>query len=84
MTMASGAAPDRHEQDRRHDIVIIAIDGPAGTGKSTVARLVADRLGFGYLDTGAMYRAVTAAVLRAGIAGSRHSVRRGSPAQRRS
>ncbi len=47
---------------------VIAIDGPAGSGKSTVARLVADRLGFGYLDTGAMYRAVTAAVLRAGIA----------------
>ncbi len=47
---------------------VIAIDGPAGTGKSTVARLVADRLGFGYLDTGAMYRAVTVVVLRAGIA----------------
>ena len=46
---------------------VIAIDGPAGSGKSTVAKAVAARLGFAYLDTGAMYRAVTAAVLRAGI-----------------
>jgi CMP/dCMP kinase len=38
--------------------MVIAIDGPAGAGKSTVARAVADRLGFTYLDTGAMYRAV--------------------------
>jgi cytidylate kinase len=38
--------------------MVIAIDGPAGTGKSTVARAVAKRLGFTYLDTGAMYRAV--------------------------
>jgi cytidylate kinase len=47
--------------------VVIAIDGPAGAGKSTVARAVADRLGFRYLDTGAMYRAVTLAALRAGV-----------------
>jgi CMP/dCMP kinase len=39
--------------------MIVAIDGPAGAGKSTVARRLADRLGFRYLDTGAMYRAVT-------------------------
>jgi cytidylate kinase len=44
---------------------ILAIDGPAGAGKSTVARLAADRLGFHVLDTGAMYRAVTLACLRA-------------------
>lgn len=38
--------------------MIITIDGPAGTGKSSVARIVADRLGFDFLDTGAMYRAI--------------------------
>ena len=46
---------------------VIAIDGPAGSGKSTVARAVASRLGMAYLDTGAMYRAVTFAALRRGI-----------------
>jgi CMP/dCMP kinase len=46
---------------------VIAIDGPAGSGKSTVARAVADRLGLPYLDTGAMYRAVTFAALRRGV-----------------
>ncbi len=46
---------------------VIAIDGPAGAGQSTVGRAVADRLGVGYLDTGAMYRAVTFAVLRRGV-----------------
>ena len=45
---------------------VIAIDGPAGSGKSTVARAVADRLGLEYLDTGAMYRSVAFAVLRGG------------------
>lgn len=45
----------------------IAIDGPAGAGKSTVARLVAGRLGLQYIDTGAMYRAVTVQALREGI-----------------
>lgn len=49
------------------DTVIIAIDGPAGAGKSTVGRAVAARLGLGYLDTGAMYRGVTHAVLRRGV-----------------
>jgi CMP/dCMP kinase len=46
--------------------MIIAIDGPAGSGKSTVAKLVARRLGFHYLDTGAMYRAVACRVLATG------------------
>ena len=46
---------------------VIALDGPSGTGKSTVARGLARRLGFRYLDTGAMYRAVTWAVLRDGV-----------------
>ncbi|HJR24438.1 MAG TPA: (d)CMP kinase [Acidimicrobiales bacterium] len=46
---------------------VIAIDGPAGSGKSTVAKALAARLGLGYLDTGAMYRSVTFAALRRGI-----------------
>ena len=46
---------------------VIAIDGPAGSGKSTVARRLAERLGMDYLDTGAMYRAVTFTALRRGI-----------------
>ena len=48
--------------------MIVAIDGPAGAGKSSVARALATRLGFRYLDTGAMYRAVTWLALRRGIA----------------
>lgn len=52
-------APDRR--------VVIAIDGPAGAGKSTVGRALADRLSVGYLDTGAMYRAMTFAALRRGV-----------------
>jgi cytidylate kinase len=48
-------------------MLIIAIDGPAGSGKSTVARAVAARLGLEYLDTGAMYRSVAFAALRGDI-----------------
>lgn len=48
-------------------VTIIAIDGPGGSGKSTVARHLAERLGLEYLDTGAMYRAVAFAALRRGI-----------------
>lgn len=48
--------------------MIIAIDGPAGSGKSTVAKIAAHNLGFQYLDTGAMYRAVALMALRRGIA----------------
>ena len=47
--------------------MIVAIDGPAGSGKSTVARGLADRLGFRYLDTGAMYRALTWLALERGV-----------------
>jgi cytidylate kinase len=48
-------------------VTIVAIDGPAGAGKSTVARALADRLGFRYLDTGAMYRSLTWLALQRGI-----------------
>ena len=51
--------------------MIITIDGPAGAGKSSVAKAVAKRLGFRFLDTGAMYRAVALAGLRAGVDWSR-------------
>jgi cytidylate kinase len=47
--------------------MIVAIDGPAGAGKSTVARRLAERLGFRYLDTGAMYRAVTWLAMLRGV-----------------
>lgn len=47
--------------------ICIAIDGPAGAGKSTVARMVAARLGYRYLDTGAMYRALTWQALQEGL-----------------
>ena len=47
--------------------MIIAIDGPAGSGKSTIAREVAKRLSLRYLDTGAMYRTVTLLALEAGL-----------------
>src|SRR5687768_12678859 len=56
--------PARHHAAGDHlasPPMVIAIDGPAGAGKSTVARAVAERLGFTYLDTGAMYRAVALA-----------------------
>ncbi|HVK43773.1 MAG TPA: (d)CMP kinase, partial [Micropruina sp.] len=50
--------------------LVIAIDGASGSGKSSTARGVAERLGLAYLDTGAMYRAVTVAFLDAGVDGS--------------
>jgi CMP/dCMP kinase len=47
--------------------IIVAIDGPAASGKSTTARILAGRLGYTYIDTGAMYRSVTLRVLREGL-----------------
>ena len=57
----------RRVADDRFPRLILTIDGPAGTGKSSVAMVVADRLGLFVLDTGAMYRAVAWLVLREGI-----------------
>jgi cytidylate kinase len=57
----------RARASRMPKSVIVAIDGPAGAGKSTVARAVAQRLGYLYIDTGAMYRAVALWALRTGI-----------------
>src|SRR5579875_2736628 len=51
--------------------MVVAIDGPAGAGKSTVARELAKRLGFRYLDTGAMYRAIALAASRRGLSPQR-------------
>ena len=53
--------------------MVVAIDGPAGAGKSTVARAVAGALGFTYLDSGAMYRAVALAVIEQGGAASQRA-----------
>lgn len=50
-----------------HKHLIVAIDGPAGAGKSTIARSLAQKLGFTYIDTGAMYRAVALWALRVGV-----------------
>ncbi|HVK40662.1 MAG TPA: (d)CMP kinase [Candidatus Kapabacteria bacterium] len=58
---------DNTEENAGGRRLVIAIDGPAASGKSTTARNVAHRLGYTYIDTGAMYRAATLAVLRAGI-----------------
>lgn len=54
-------------QEIQNPNMIVAIDGPAGSGKSTVARKVAEKLGFFYVDTGAMYRALTLKVIRSGM-----------------
>ncbi len=59
--------PNDLSQDKR---IIVAIDGPAGAGKSTLARRVADKLGFLYINTGAMYRAVALWALRLNVATS--------------
>lgn len=65
--VSSAAMPTSVPAPAPEELVrVVALDGPAGTGKSTVARLTAERLGWRFVDTGATYRAVTLAVLRAG------------------
>ena len=67
---SKGRCPDAPGPDAgRHDreLTVIAIDGPAGSGKSTIARRLAEALDLDYLDTGAMYRSVTYAVLEKGV-----------------
>lgn len=56
------------QRNRHPDGIIIALDGPAGSGKSSTAKAVAAELGYRHLDSGAFYRAITLAALRAGIA----------------
>jgi cytidylate kinase len=63
-----GAGPASATPPTRGRAPIVAIDGPAGAGKSTVARRLSDALGFVLVDTGAMYRAVALAATRAGVA----------------
>src|SRR4029077_17032795 len=63
--------PRRVDRRTRRPVTVVgAIDGPSGSGKSTASRAVARALGFDHLDTGAMYRAVTLAVLESGTATS--------------
>ena len=52
--------------------LVVAVDGPSGVGKSTLCRAVAKHFGAQYFDTGAMYRAATLAVLRAGVNPAEH------------
>lgn len=54
--------------------LVIAIDGPAGSGKSTTAQLVAQKLGFVYIDTGAMYRAITFLAIRDNVLGNNNKI----------
>lgn len=64
---ATAAKQQVQTPDRGGAPVVVAVDGPSGSGKSTVARRVAQRLGLRYLDTGAMYRAVTWRALELGL-----------------
>ena len=72
LTMGHDVGPVVEKQRARG--LIVAIDGPAGVGKSTVAKLLASRLGYLYLDTGALYRATAWAVIQSGLDPDRKSV----------
>jgi CMP/dCMP kinase len=67
VTQHDSPAPDATSERPGGALPVVAMDGPSGTGKSTVSRRLALRLGVRYLDTGAMYRAATLAVLHRGI-----------------
>ncbi len=68
MTQNMSEQADRTSEPKQGELPrTIAIDGPAGAGKSTIGRMLAERLGYLFLDTGAMYRAVALAALRRGI-----------------
>ena len=67
MSVDPGEQTDRDEAEQGDELVVVAIDGPAGSGKSTVAKRLASALGLDYLDTGAMYRSVTFAALARGF-----------------
>lgn len=62
------ASPSSRDAGASSPRAVVAIDGPSGAGKSTVARQLAQQLGFAFLDTGAMYRAITLCFLRRGCA----------------
>lgn len=66
-TSTYGGAQLKQPEKSDPETVVVTIDGPAGVGKSTVARMLAEALGFYFLDTGAMYRSVTYSVLQNGI-----------------
>ena len=76
--------PARLAADSVHTLMIVAIDGPAGAGKSTVARALAERVGFRYLDTGAMYRALTWLALQRELPSTGAPPLRSSPVPTRS
>jgi len=66
LSVFGNGALDKHRSEKIRRL-IIAIDGPAGSGKSTIARLLAQRLGLTYLDSGALYRALTYMCMKTGV-----------------
>lgn len=71
MTVSSRAAVCRAAAEIERLLIVstvVAIDGPAGAGKSTVAKLLAERMGYAYVNTGSLYRALAYAALRSGVA----------------